>query len=128
LSGGLSAKLVLVLAAFAFVIGFRVHAGSDDTPARTATTLSPAGASALASDTSVQPAARGISAPALAGVAALPALHRAPPRPPKKAQTVSATPSATAVPTVAPTAAPAPVAPAKPKAKSYVGKSFDSKG
>src|SRR6201991_4745421 len=107
--GGLSVKLVAVLAAFAFVIGFRIQAGSDDSPARTATTLSPSGASALASDTTVQPVPRGIAAPALAAVAGLPALHRAParPKPTKQAPAPSATPVATAVPTT--TAAPAPV-------------------
>jgi hypothetical protein len=134
--GGLSFKLVAVLVALAFVIGFRVQAGTDDSPARAATTLSPSGASALASDTTVQQAPRGIAAPALAGVAALPALHRAPAKP-KKAQprsptsstsSAAATPTATAVPTVAPATPRAPVAPAAPKKKSYVGKSFDTQG
>jgi len=128
--GGLSFKLVAVLAALAFVIGFRIQAGSDDSPARAATTLSPSGASALASDTTVQAAPRGIAAPALAAVAGLPALHRAPARP-KKApprSSTSSTPVATAVPTVAPVTPRAPVAPATPKKKSYVGKSFDTKG
>jgi hypothetical protein len=125
--GGLSFKLVAVLAALAFVIAFRVQAGSHDSPVQAATTLSSSGATALASDTSEQPAPRGIAAPALAGVAALPALHRAParPRPAKKAS--PATPVATASPTAVPSA---PVVTAKPapKKKSYVGKSFDTKG
>jgi hypothetical protein len=129
--GGLSFKLVAVLAAFAFVIGFRIQAGSDDSPARASTTLSPSGASALASDTTVQQAPRGIAAPALAAVAGLPALHRAParPKPAKKAPSSSSVaPVATAVPTT--TAPPAPVVTSKPapKKKSYVGKSFDTKG
>ena len=128
--GRLSFKLVAVLAAFAFVIGFRIQAGSDDSPARAATTLSPSGASALASDTSVQPAPRGIAAPALAAVAGLPALHRAParPKPKKQAPASSVAPVVTAVPTA--TAPPAPVVTSKPapKKKSYVGKSFDTKG
>src|ERR1700754_4798096 len=117
--GGLSVKLVAVLAAFAFVIGFRIQAGSDDSPARAATTLSPSGASALASDTTVQQAPRGIAAPALASVAGLPALHRAPARPkPKKQAPVSSVapvPVATAVPTA--TAPRAPVVTSKPAPK-----------
>ena len=129
--GGLSFKLVAVLAAFAFVIAFRIQAGSDDSPARAATTLSSSGAAALASDTSAQPAPRGIAAPALARVAGLPALHRAPARPKaaKKAPSSSSLVTATATP--APTAVPrAPVVAAQPapKKKSYVGKSFDTKG
>jgi hypothetical protein len=128
--GGLSFKLVAVLAAFAFVIGFRIQAGSDDSPARAATTLSPSGASALASDTTVQEAPKGIAAPAFARVAALPALHRAPAKPKRPA--TKPTP-VTGVPTAVPTAtAPsAPVVTAKPpaaKKKSYVGKSFDTQG
>ncbi len=130
--GGLSFKLVAVLAALAFVIGFRIQAGSDDSPARAATTLSPSGASALASDTTVQPAPRGIAAPALAAVAGLPALHRAParPKPAKKAQapTSSAAPVATAVPTTTAPRAPVVTSKPAPKKKSYVGKSFDTKG
>jgi hypothetical protein len=129
--GGLSFKLVAVLAAFAFVIGFRLQAGSDDSPARAATTLSPSGASALASDTSVQEAPKGIAAPAFASVAALPALHRAPAKPKRSvAKTPSVSSVATAVPTA--TAPRTPVVssppPAAPKKKSYVGKSFDTKG
>jgi hypothetical protein len=126
--GGLSVKLVAVLAAFAFVIAFRIQAGGEDTP-RAAATLSSSGAAALASDTSSQPAARGIAAPALASVAALPGLHRAPARPRPAKTTPKA--AAVAVATAAPTAVPsAPVAAAKPapKKKSYVGKSFDTKG
>jgi hypothetical protein len=128
--GGLSFKLVAVLAAFAFVIGFRIQAGSDDSPARAATTLSPSGASALASDTSVQPAPRGIAAPALAAVAGLPALHRAParPKPAKQAPVSSAAPVATAVPTTTAPRAPVVTSKPAPKQKSYVGKSFDTKG
>ena len=130
--GGLSFKLVAVLAAFAFVIGFRVQAGTDDTPARAATTLSPSGASALASDTTVQEAPRGIAAPAFAAVAALPGLHRAParPKPPANKTPVSSSPVAvaTAVPTVVPRAPVVASKPAAPKKKSYVGKSFDTKG
>jgi hypothetical protein len=126
--GGLSFKLVAVLAAFAFVIAFRIQAGSDDSPAPAASTLSASGASALASDTSVQPAARGIAAPALVRVAGLPALHRAPARPrPAKTASTHVTSVATAVPTAVPQA---PVVASKPapKQKSYVGKSFDTKG
>jgi hypothetical protein len=126
--GGLSFKLVAVLAALAFVIAFRVQAGSNGAPAA-ATTLSSSGAAALASDTAEQPAARGIAAPALARVAGLPALHRAPARP-RTAKKAPAS-SVTAVATAAPTAVShAPVAAAKPapKKKSYVGKSFDTKG
>jgi hypothetical protein len=128
--GGLSFKLVAVLAAFAFVIGFRLQAGSDDSPARAATTLSPSGASALASDTSVQPAPRGIAAPALAAVAGLPALHRAParPKPSKQAPVTAAAPVATAVPTTTAPRAPVVTSKPAPKKKSYVGKSFDTKG
>jgi hypothetical protein len=123
-----SFKLVAVLAAFAFVIGFRIQAGSDGTPAA-ATTLSPSGARALASDTTVQEAPRGIAAPALARVAALPALHRAParPRPAVKASSSPVTPVATATPTAVPQA-PVVAAQPAPKKKSYVGKSFDTKG
>jgi hypothetical protein len=126
--GRLSIKLVAVLAAFAFVIAFRIHAGSDDTPARAATTLSSSGAAALASDTSQQPAPRGIAAPALALVAALPGLHKAPAKPRAKAPVKTAvTPVVTAAPTAVPRA---PVVAAKPapKKKSYVGKSFDTQG
>jgi hypothetical protein len=130
-SGGLSLKLVAVLAAFAFVIGFRIQAASDDSPARPPTTLSPSGASALASDTSVQEAPRGVAAPALARVAGLPALHRAPARPRRPATPAAVTASATPVATAAPTVVPSPpVVAAKPapKQKSYVGKSFDTQG
>ena len=126
--GGLSFKLVAVLAALAFVIAFRVQAGRSDSPVRAATTtLSSSGATALASDTSEQPAPRGIAAPALAAVAALPALHRVParPRPAKKAS--PATPVATATPTAVPSAPVVAATPA-PTKKSYVGKSFDTKG
>jgi hypothetical protein len=129
--GGLSLKLVAVLAAFAFVIGFRVQAGHDDSPARAATTLSPSGATALASDTTVQEAPRGIAAPAFARVPALPALHRAParPKPAKKAPPVtSAAPVATAVPTAVPSTPVVTTKPATPKKKSYVGTTFDTKG
>jgi hypothetical protein len=99
-----SYKRVAVVAAFAFVIGFRLQAVRDDSPARAATTLSPSGASALASDTSVQEAPKGISAPAFARVPALPALHRAPARPrkAKPAPVSPAAPVATAVPTPTP--------------------------
>jgi hypothetical protein len=128
--GRLSFKLVAVLAAFAFVIGFRIQAGSDDSPARAATTLSPSGASALASDTSVQPAPRGIAAPALASVAGLPTLHRAParPKPARKAPSSSVAPVATAVPTSPTPSAPVVTSKPAPTKKSYVGKSFDTKG
>ena len=130
--GGLSVKLVAVLAALAFVIGFRIQAGRGDSPARAATTLSPSGASALASDTTVQEAPRGIAAPALARVAALPALHRAPARPKpavsKQAVVTTAAPVATATPTVAPSTPVVTTKPAAPKQKSYVGKTFDTKG
>ena len=129
--GGLSVKLVAVLAAFAFVIAFRVQAGSDDTPARASTTLSASGASALASDTSVQLAPRGIAAPGLLRVAALPALHRAPAKPrraAKKAPASSVSVVATAVPTSVPSTPVVTTKPAAPKKKSYVGKSFDTQG
>lgn len=129
--GGLSIKLVAVLAALAFAIAFRVQAGSDDSPARTAT-LSPSRASALASDTTVQEAPRGIAAPALARVAALPALHRAPARPKRAVSTpapvATVAPVATATATVVPSTPVVTTKPAAPKKKSYVGKSFDTKG
>ena len=128
--GGLSIKLVAVLAAFAFVVAFRVQAGSDDTPAP-ASTLSASGASALASDTSVQQAPRGIAAPGLLRVAALPALHRAPAKPrraAKKAPASSVSVVATAVPTSVPSTPVVTTKPASPKKKSYVGKSFDTQG
>jgi hypothetical protein len=130
--GGLSVKLVVVVAAFAFVGAFRIHAGADDAIAPAATTLTGSGASALASDTSESaPISRAISAPALSRVAALPALHRAPARPRKAAKHAPVAPAATVaptpVPTVAPTVPPTPTrAPSRPK--SYVGESFDSKG
>jgi hypothetical protein len=129
--GRLSYKLVAVLALFAFVIGFRLQAGSDDSPARAATTLSPSGASALASDTTVQEAPKGIAAPGFVRVAALPGLHRAPAKPKRPvAQTPTVSTVATPVPTA--TAPQTPVVssppPAAPKKKSYVGKSFDTKG
>lgn len=131
--GGLSVKLVAVLAAFAFVGAFRIHASADDRPEPAVTTLTGSGASALASDTTsaAAPISRAISAPALSGVAALPALHRAPARPRKPARKAPVRPSATVaptpVPTVVPTVTQAPTrAPSRPK--SYVGKSFDSKG
>jgi len=126
-----SVKLVAVLAAFAFVIAFRVQAGSEDTPARASTTLSASGASALASDTSVQQAPRGIAAPALLRVAALPGLHRAPAKPrraAKKAPVSSVSVVATAVPTSVPSTPVVTTKPASPKKKSYVGKSFDTQG
>lgn len=129
--GGLSFKLVAVLAAFAFVISFRIQAGHDDSPARAATTLSPSGASALASDTTVQEAPRGIAAPAFARVAALPALHRAPAkprRPAKKTPVTSAAPVVTATPTTVPSAPVVASKPVTPKKKSYVGTTFDTKG
>ena len=127
--GGLSVKLVAVLAAFAFVIAFRVQAGSDDTPARASTTLSASGASALASDTSVQQAPRGIAAPALLRVAALPALHRAPAKPRRAAKSAPVvTQVATATPTSVPSTPVVTTKPASPKKKSYVGKSFDTQG
>jgi hypothetical protein len=129
--GRLSIKLVAVLAAFAFVIAFRIQAGSDDSPARAATTLSSSGAAALASDTSQQPAPRGIAAPALARVAALPALHRAPAKPRKQAPVTTAPVTPVATATAAPTTVPrAPVVASQPapKKKSYVGKSFDTQG
>ena len=127
----MSFKLVAVLAAFAFVIAFRIQAGSDDAPARASTTLSSSGAAALASDTSTQPAAHGIAAPALASVAALPGLHRAPAQPRAAKKTPPTSSSVTSVATAAPTTVPrAPVVAANPapKKKSYVGKSFDTKG
>jgi hypothetical protein len=126
--GGLSVKLISVLAATAFVGAFRVGVGVDDEPATTGSTLSPAGANAMAADTSAQPAVKGVAAPALSRVAALPALHRAPAR--KRVagggSTRAATPAATPTATVAPIVTAAP--PARAKAKPYVGKSFDSKG
>jgi hypothetical protein len=130
--GRLSLKLVAVLAAFAFVIAFRIQAGTDDPPAQASTTLSASGASALASDTSVQQAPRGIAAPALLRVAALPGLHRAPAKPrraAKKAPASSVSVVATATPT--PVASAPVVTTSKPpatKKKSYVGKSFDTQG
>jgi hypothetical protein len=126
--GGLSFKLVAVLAAFAFVIAFRLQAGSDDAPARAATTLSASGASALASDTSVEQAPRGIAAPALIRVAALPALHRAPAKPRRAATKAPVTHVATASPTTVPRTPVVATKPAAPKQKSYVGKSFDTQG
>jgi hypothetical protein len=130
--GRLSLKLVAVLAAFAFVIGFRIQADSGGSPDRTAATLSASGASALASDTTVQEAPRGIAAPALARVAALPALHRAPARPKravsKATPVTTATPVPTATATVVPSTPVVTTKPAAPKKKSYVGKTFDTKG
>ncbi len=126
--GSLSVKLVAVLAAFAFVIAFRVQAGSEDTPARASTTLSASGASALASDTSVQQAPRGIAAPALLHVAALPGLHRAPAKPRRTVTRAPVTPVATATPTSVPRTPVVATKPAAPKQKSYVGKSFDTQG
>jgi hypothetical protein len=126
--GGLSVKLVCVLAASAFVCAFRLAAGGADEGAKAATTLSPAGASALASDTRAEPPARGIAAPALSRVAALPALRRAPARPERDAPSRPAPPAPAApTPTVAPVVTAAPP-PAKAKAMPYLGKSFDSKG
>ncbi|WP_028058885.1 hypothetical protein [Candidatus Solirubrobacter pratensis] len=127
--GGLSLKITAVVAAFAFVGAFRIHAGSGGETAGAATTLSPAGAGALAADTSTAPAPRGIAVPALSRVAALPALHRAPARPHRRAKapvrhvataTATPTPAATVVRTV-------PTAPPR-RPQSYVGKSFDSEG
>jgi hypothetical protein len=128
--GRLSLKLVAVLAAFAFVIAFRIQAGTDDSPAPASTTLSASGASALASDTSVQQAPRGIAAPALLRVAALPGLHRAPAKPRRatKAAASSVTSVATAVPTSVPSTPVVAAKPPAPKKKSYVGKSFDTQG
>jgi hypothetical protein len=141
----LSLKLVLVVAAVAFVAAFRLHAGGDDgTSGATAaaTTLSPAQVSALRSDAVVR---RPVSKPVRARLGAapgLPALHRAPARPhraPRSAPRSVAVAAPTAVPTPAATAAPvvtaaprvapapAPAAPA-PASPGYVGKSFDSKG
>jgi hypothetical protein len=126
--GGVSVKLVCVLAATAFVAAFRVNASADDAPVRAATTLSTAGAKALASDTTAKPAAPAV--PRLTRVAALPRLRRAPAqravhRAPVVYPTVAATPVATPVPgTTVPRTAVAPRARAKP----YVGKSFDSTG
>jgi hypothetical protein len=139
--GGLSAKIVCLLVAAAFVGAFRLNAGGGDSSNATAApgTLSAAQATALRADAAVKPAA-----PKAAGLAAapgLPALHRGPHRPkPKKAQRAAPTaprvvapaPTAIPVPTAAPVtpAAPAPAAPApKPKpTPKYVGQSFDSQG
>jgi hypothetical protein len=135
----LSLKLVLLVAAVAFVAAFRLHAGGDDSsPGATtaATTLSPARASALRSDTA-QPVSKPVHA-RLGSAPGLPALHRGPARPhraaphrsPSPAVAVAApaaTPVATPVPTAAPVVTAPRVAPARPSPK-YVGKSFDSKG
>jgi hypothetical protein len=135
-----SLKLVCVLAAAAFVVAFRLHAGGDAAPTATATTttLSAAGAKALRADVA-QPTATAVDA-RLAGAPGLPALHRAPARPkprraavhaaaPPPAVTAAPTPVATPVPTAVATAAPVYVAPVHTQARpKYVGKSFDSKG
>jgi translation initiation factor IF-2 len=145
--GRLSAKVVCLLAATAFVGAFRLNAGGGDSTDASASpaTLSTAQATALRTDTTVRrPAAP--KAAALATAPGLPALHRGPARPHKPkhhtahkpaaaaprvvAPAPTATPAPTAVP-VAPAPAPAaprPAAPApKPKPK-YVGQSFDSQG
>jgi hypothetical protein len=129
--GGLSLKITAVVAAFAFVGAFRIHAGSGGETAGAATTLSPAGAGALAADTSTAAAPRGIAVPALSRVAALPALHRAPARPHRRAKApvrhvATATPTATPTPAATVVRSVPPAPPRRPQ--SYVGKSFDSKG
>jgi hypothetical protein len=130
--GGLSVKLAGVLVAFAFVGAFKLHTMSDDPADPVGSTLSPAGATALASDTAVVTAPAGIASPALARVARLPALHRAP-KPARRAShsTAAVTHAVAPAPTVAPSAPVvtprAPVQASTPKS-SYVGKSFDSKG
>jgi hypothetical protein len=146
--GRVSVKLVLVLAAFAFVGAFRLHADGDDSPGAKATvaTLSPSRVNALRSDAVVRPAARPVNAK-LAAAPGLPALHRGPVRPHHAthhgaarvthtsapvAPAATAAPVVTAAPTAAPvvTAAPPAVAPAAPAhhEPQYVGKGFDSKG
>jgi hypothetical protein len=131
--GGLSVKLAGVLVAFAFVGAFKLHTlGGDDSQASGAT-LSPSGASALASDAAVVKAPSGIAAPGLVRVAKLPALRRAP-KPPAVHHAASHVAAAPVTHPVAPVVTPAPVVTAPkvtvrsaPKS-SYVGKSFDSKG
>jgi len=135
----LSIKLVLVVAAVAFVAAFRLNAG-DSGPDRTAaaTTLTAAQATALRSDAvQVRPVSKPVNA-RLGSAPGLPRLHRAPARPHRHsapravsvaapAPTPVATPVATAAPVV--TAAPRVTAPAPaPASPKYVGKSFDSQG
>jgi hypothetical protein len=133
-SGGLSIKLAAVLVAFAFVGAFKLHTLGGDDPEAAGVTLSPSGASALASDTAVVKAPSGISSPALVRVVKLPALQRAP-KPPRhavpshasSAVTHTVVPSATVAPSTPNVTPHAPAQQSTPKS-SYVGKSFDSKG
>jgi hypothetical protein len=132
--GGLSIKLAGVLVAFAFVGAFKLHAlGGDDSEAAGAT-LSPSGASALASDTAVVKAPAGIASPALVRVVKLPALQRAPKPPHHAVHTQASTavthtvaPASTVVPSAPAATSHAPT-PSSTSKGSYVGKSFDSKG
>jgi hypothetical protein len=129
--GGLSIKLAGVLVAFAFVGAFKLHTLSSDDPEPAATTLSPSGATALASDTAVVRAPAGIASAALVRVVKLPSLHRAPKPPHRASRSVAVThtvaPRATVVPSTPAVTPRAPVQASKPRS-SYVGKSFDSKG
>ncbi len=137
MSSRLSAKVILVLAAFAFVVAFRIHAGENNESAPRTATLSAARATALTSDAGVRPAPPAPAVPGLRAVAPIPALAHLParrhvkqkPAPPKApAQPAAPTPVPTATPVAVAPAAPAiPKPKPKPK-KSYVGKDFDTSG
>jgi hypothetical protein len=127
-SGGMSGKLLCVLAAAAFVGAFRVQLSTDDaaTPASAAV---PAGqgrpsAADLARTTALAP-------PRLSRVPALPALRRAPVRRHARRAPVRAIAVAAATSTPAPhtfTTAARPTTPPPSKPRSYVGRSFDTSG
>lgn len=138
----LSIKLVLVVAAVAFVAAFRLNAGDDSTSGKTAaaTTLTAAQATALRSDAvRVRPVSKPVHA-RLGSAPRLPALHRAPARPHRHSAPPAvsvAAPAPTAAATPVPVATAAPVVTAAPRvtapapvraAPKYVGKSFDSQG